>query len=205
VSGARRARRGWFRKNTAALATLVLAIPFAGWWTTHADYKSWYDGKPRDPVEVSAGGTSYNGATWYAASMEQDPQPNQTGLGHSDMDKLPPGTTRIRVYFRLQVDKLSALDGLAGCTLHLRAPDGRTWDETVVADDYQDRPTGCTGGTDDQPQSWRGPAAQFYLKPAAGKPFETVAIFVVPTSVAGSVRPTITWSTKLPQYLAFPK
>ncbi len=203
MSGARRARRGWFRTNTAALATLVVAIPFAGWWTTHSDYKSWYDAEPRDPVEVSPGGTSYNGATWYAASLEQDPQPSQAG--HSFEDKLPPNTTRIRVYFRLQVDKLSALDGLGGCTLHLRAPDGRTWDETVVADDYQDRPTGCNGGTDDKPESWRGPAAQYYLKPTAGKPFETVAIFVVPTSVAGSVRPTITWSTKLPQYLAFPK
>ena len=47
--------------------------------------------------------------------------------------------------------------------------------------------------------------AQYYLKPVAGKPFETVAVFVVPSSVAGSVQPTITWATKLPQYLAFPR
>ncbi|HEY3512393.1 hypothetical protein [Kribbella sp. NPDC051137] len=200
---ARRARRGWFRRNSVALATLVVTIPFAGWWTTHSDYRAWYDAEPRDPVQVSAGGTAYNGAIWYAASVEEDPQPARTG--NSFADKLPPDTTRIRVYFRLQVDKLSVLDGLGGCSLHLRAPDGRTWDETVVADDYQDRPTGCTGGTDDKPESWRGAAAQYYLKPTAGKPFETVAIFVVPKSVAGSVQPTITWPTKLPQYLAFPR
>ena len=203
MSGARRARRGWFRTNTLALATLVVAIPLTGWWTTHSDYKSWYDAEPRKPVEVSAGGTSYNGATWYGASVEVDPQP--VDGGHSFEDKLPPGTTRIRVYFRLQVDKLSALDELGGCQLHLRAPDGRTWDETLIADDYQDRPTGCTGGSDDKPESWRGAAAQYYLKPVAGKPFETVAIFVVPTAVAGTVQPTITWATKLPQYLAFPR
>ncbi|GAA3098437.1 hypothetical protein JOF29_005878 [Kribbella aluminosa] len=201
MSGARRARRGWFRTNSIALATLVVAIPLAGWWTTRSDYKSWYDAKPRDPVVVAAGGTSYNGATWYAASVQQDPQPLQAG----ENDVLPPGTARIRVHFRLQVDKLSALDGLGGCTLHLRAPDGRIWNETVVADNYQDRPTGCTGGSDDKPASWRGAAAQYYLKPTAGKPFETVAVFVVPSSVAGSVQPMITWATKVPQYLAFPR
>jgi len=202
VSGARRARRGWLRKNTAALATLVVAIPLAGWWTTRSDYKSWYDAEPRDAVEVAAGGTSYNGATWYAASVEENPQPSQAGSGQ---DALPDGTTRIRVYFRLQVDNLSALDGLGGCRIHLRAPDGRIWDETEIADGYQDRPTGCTGGSDATPSSWRGAAAQYYLKPVAGKPFETVAVFVVPSSVAGSVQPTITWATKLPQYLAFPR
>ncbi|TDW98395.1 hypothetical protein [Kribbella sp. VKM Ac-2566] len=202
MSGARRARRGWLRKNTAALATLVVAIPLAGWWTTRSDYKSWYSNEPRDPVTVSAGGTSYNGATWYAASVEENPQPSEKGL---DQDALPEGTTRIRVYFRLQVDDLSALEGLGGCQVHLRAPDGRIWDETRIADDYQDRPTGCTGGSDDKPSSWRGTAAPYYLKPVAGKPFETVAVFVVPSSVAGSVQPTITWATKLPQYLAFPR
>jgi hypothetical protein len=202
VSGARRARRGWFRKNSVALATLVVAIPLTGWWTTHSDYKSWYNAEPRDPVVVSAGGTSYKGATWYAASVQENPQSQEADTEH---DALPSGTTRIRVYFRLQVDNLSALDGLGGCQLHLRAPDGRTWDEDATADNYQDRPGGCTGGTDDKPSSWRGPSAQYYLKPAAGKPFETVAVFVVPTSVAGSVQPTITWATTLPQYLAFPR
>jgi hypothetical protein len=201
MSGARRARRGWFRKNTAALATLVVAIPLAGWWTTRSDYKSWYDGEPRDPVVVSAGGTSYNGATWYAASVEENPQSSRDG----DQAALPEGTTRIRVYFRLQVDNLSALEGLGGCRMHLRAPDGRIWDETTIAGGFQDRPTGCTGGTDDKPASWRGAASQHYLKPVAGKPFETVAVFVVPSSVSGSVQPTITWATKLPQYLAFPR
>jgi hypothetical protein len=203
MSGARRARRGWFRANTAALGTLVLAIPLAGWWTTRSDYKSWYDAEPRDPVVVSAGGTSYNGAIWYGASVERDPQPvraRDTGQA-----ALPEGTTRLRVYYRIQVNQLSALDGLGGCQLHLRAPDGRIWDDTVVADDYQDRPTGCTGGYDDKPESWRGPLAQYYLKPVAGKPFETVAVFVVPSSVAASVQPTITFATKLPQYLAFPR
>ncbi|MFF0338199.1 hypothetical protein [Kribbella sp. NPDC004875] len=201
MSGARRARRGWLRKNTVALATLALTIPLAGWWTTHSDYKSWYDAEPRDPVVVSASGTPYNGATWFGAGVEQNPQASETGRD----DDLPSGTTRIRVYFRLQVDQLSALDGLGGCQIQLRAPDGRIWKETVVADAYQDRPTGCTGGTDDKPESWRGAQAQYFVKPVAGKPFETVAIFVVPTAVAGSVRPTITWATKLPQYLAFPK
>ena len=202
MTGARRARRGWFRRNTVALATLVVAIPLAGWWTTRSDYKSWYDDEPRDAVDVAAGGTSYNGATWYAASVEESPRPSRAD---SDQDELPDGTTRIRVYFRLQVDNLSALDGLGGCRMHLRAPDGRIWDETQLADDYQDRPTGCTGGSDDQPSSWRGAAAPYYLKPVAGKPFETVAVFVVPSSVAGSVQPTVTWATKLPQYLAFPR
>ncbi|GAA1570167.1 hypothetical protein GCM10009804_28310 [Kribbella hippodromi] len=201
MTGARRARRGWFRRNRIAFAVLVLAIPLAGWWTTRSDYKSWYDAEARDAVTVSPGGTAYNGATWYDASIQENPQPNQTG----QQDVLPQGTTRIRVYYRLQVDKLSALDGLGGCQLHLRAPDGRVWDETQVADDFQDRPTGCTGGSDDKPASWRGAAGQYYLKPVAGKPFETVAIFVVPTSVAGSVQPTITWATKFPQYLAFPR
>jgi len=202
VTGARRARRGWFRRNTVALATLVVAIPLAGWWTTRSDYKSWYDDEPRDAVDVAAGGTSYNGATWYAASVEESPRPSRAG---SDQDELPDGTTRIRVYFRLQVDNLSALDGLGGCRMHLRAPDGRIWDETQLADDYQDRPTGCTGGYDDKPESWRGQLAPYYVKPVAGKPFETVAVFVVPTSVAGSVQPTITFATRLPRYLAFPR
>ena len=205
MTGARRARRGWFRKNTAALATLVVAVPLAGWWTTRSDYKTWYDGEPRDAVVVSAGGTSYNNAIWYGASVEQDPQPTQSGLGDTNQDALPDGTTRIRVHLRLQVNNLSALEGLGGCQVHLRAPNGRIWNETVVADDYQDRPTGCTGGYDDKPESWRGASAQYYLKPVAGKPFETVAVFVVPSSVAGSVQPTITWATKLPQYLAFPR
>ncbi|WP_350278959.1 hypothetical protein [Kribbella sp. HUAS MG21] len=201
MSGARRARRGWFRKNTAALATLVVAIPLAGWWTTRSDYKSWYDAEPRDPVTVAAGGTSYNGATWFAASVEENPQASARG----GQDPLPDGTTRIRVYYRLQVDDLSALEGLGGCRMHLRAPDGRIWDETSAAGAFQDRPTGCTGGTDDKPASWRGAEAQYHLRPVAGKPFETVAVFVVPSSVAGSVQPTITWATKLPQYLAFPR
>jgi hypothetical protein len=201
MTGARRARRGWFRTNSVALATLVIAVPLAAWWTTRSDYKSWYDGEPRDAVVVAAGGTSYQGATWYAASTEVNPDPPSTG---SD-DPLPPGTTRIRVYFRLQVAKLSTLETIGGCQIHLRAPDGRTWDESIVAGDFQDRPTGCTGGYDDKPQSWRGPLAQYYVKPAAGKPFETVAVFVVPSSVASSVQPTITWATKLPEYLEFPR
>ncbi|MGW6279715.1 hypothetical protein [Kribbella sp. NPDC055071] len=201
MSGARRARRGWFRTNSVALATLVIAIPVAGWWTTHSDYKTWYDGEPRDAVVVAAGGTSYQGATWYAASTEVDPEPTSTGTN----PPLPPGTTRVRVYFRLQVAQLSTLDKLGGCQIHLRAPDGRTWDESILADNFQDRPTGCSGGYDDKPQSWRGPLAQYFVKPVAGKPFETVAVFVVPSSVAASVQPTITWATKLPQYLEFPR
>jgi hypothetical protein len=32
-----------------------------------------------------------------------------------------------------------------------------------------------------------------------------VAVFVVPAEVAATVQPTITWPTKLPQYLAFPR
>ncbi|MEU8224532.1 hypothetical protein [Kribbella sp. NPDC048915] len=202
MSGARRARRGWLGKNSVALVTLVVAIPLAGWWTTHSDYRSWYNSEPRDPVEVAAAGTPYNGATWYGASVSADPQPVKQRLG---ADALPEGTTRIRVYFRLQVDDLSALEGLSGCRMHLRAPDGRVWDEDALANEYQDRPTGCTGGTDDKLSSWRGAAAQYYLKPVAGKPFETVAVFVVPSSVADSVQPTVTWTTKLPQYLAFPR
>jgi hypothetical protein len=43
------------------------------------------------------------------------------------------------------------------------------------------------------------------VKPVAGKPFDTVAVFVVPSEVAGEVQPTITWQTRLPQYLAFPR
>ena len=59
---------------------------------------------------------------------------------------------------------------------------------------------------DDKLASYRNPKiAQYYLKPVAGKPFETVAVFVVPSAVASSVRPTITWATKLPQYLEFPR
>jgi hypothetical protein len=201
MTGARRAKRGWFSKNAAAFSALVIAVPLAGWWTTRSDYKTWYSSEPRDAVVVAAGGTSYQGATWYAASTEVDPDPVIKGA----KDPLPPGTTRVRVYFRLQVAELSTLDKLGGCQIHLRAPDGRTWDETFAGSDYEDRPDGCTGGIDDKPQSWRGPLAQFFVKPTAGKPFETVAIFVVPTSVASSVQPTITWATKLPEYLEFPR
>ncbi|MFI7064937.1 hypothetical protein ACIBL3_28365 [Kribbella sp. NPDC050124] len=201
MSSARRAHRGWFRKNTAALAALVVAVPFAGWWTTRSDYKSWYDADPRDPIAVAAGGTSYAGATWYAASVEEDPQ----ARAGREADPTPSGTTRVRVYFRLQVDDLAALEGLGGCRVQMRAPDGRLWNESFTAGDFQDRPSGCTGGDDSSVQSWRGTSAQYYLKPVAGKPFETVAVFVVPSAVASSVQPTITWATKLPQYLAFPR
>lgn len=65
------------------------------------------------------------------------------------------------MYFRIQVNQLSALDGLGGCQVHLRAPDGHIWDDTVVAHDYQDRPTGYTGGHDDKPERWRGKLAQY--------------------------------------------
>jgi hypothetical protein len=203
VSGARRARPGWLRKNTAALLSLVVTVPLAGWWTTRSDYKSWYDAEPRDAITVAAGGTKYQEATWYAASVEVDPQP----VRKDDVPKpLPSGTTRVRVYLRMQVDDLKNLEKLSGCQIHLRAPDGRIWDESILEDEFQDRPTGCTGGYDDKPASYRDPRiAQYFLKPVAGKPFEAVAIFVVPASVASSVEPTITWATKLPEYLAFPR
>jgi hypothetical protein len=201
MTGARRARRGWFRKNAAALAALVVAVPLAGWWTTRSDYKSWYAAEPRDPVVVAAGGTSYAGATWYAASVEVDP-PARAGRS---TEPTPPGTTRVRVYFRLQVDDVVALEGLGGCRPQLRAPDGRLWNDSAAEGDFQDRPTGCTGGYDSAPQSWRGATAQHYLKPVAGKPFETGAVFVVPSAVASSVEPTLTWATRLPQYLVFPR
>jgi hypothetical protein len=203
MNSARRARRGWFRANIAALTSLVISVPLAGWWTTHTDYRSWYDNKPRDPVVVAAGGTPYKDAIWYAASVEVDPQPKRST---ATPRRLPTGTTRVRVYFRLQVNDLAKLDSLGGCGIHLRAPDGRTWDESVLEDDFQDRPTGCTGGYDDKPQSWRAAGtAGYYLKPQVGKAFETVAVFVVPTGVTATVQPTITWATKLPQYLAFPR
>jgi len=204
MNSARRTRRGWLRANTAALVSLVVTIPLSGWWFTHSDYKSWYDAEPRDPVVVAAGGTSYKGAVWYAATTEVDPEQSDQ---RDTPSQLPTGTTRVRVYFRLQIDDLSQLEkGLGGCQIHLRAPDGRTWDESILEDAFQDRPTGCTGGYDDKLQSWRPPAiAQYYLKPKAGKPFETVAVFVVPTDVAATVQPTITWATSLPQYLAFPR
>jgi hypothetical protein len=203
VSSARRARPGWFRKNTIALLSLVITVPLAGWWTTRADYDSWYDAEPRDPVVVAPGGTAYANATWYAASVEVDPQPRRTS---STPSVLPPGTTRVRVYFRLQVADLATLESLGGCRIHLRAPDGRMWDEAAVEDEFQDRPTGCAGGYDEKLESWRDPKlAQYYLKPQAGKPFETVAVFVVPADVAATVQPTITWATRLPEYLAFPR
>jgi hypothetical protein len=203
MSSARRARRGWFSKNVAALASLVVTVPLAGWWTTQSDYKSWYDAEPRDAVVVADGGTPYEGAVWYAASVEENPEPKRAGAA----DPLPPDTTRIRVHFRLKVDDPKVLDepGLGGCRPHLRAPDGRIWDEDIIADDYQDRPNNCSGGYDDKPESWRGPLAPYYVKPVVGKPYETVAVFVVPKSVAASVVPTMTWATKLPEYLEFPR
>ncbi|MGC4940179.1 hypothetical protein [Kribbella sp. DT2] len=171
-----------------------------GWSSVRSDYSSWYDAEPRDAVEVAAGGTSYQDATWFATSVETDPRAGRTGT------PLPDGTPRIRVYFRLQVDDLAKLESLGGCQIHLRANDGRTWDESILDDEFQDRPTGCTGGHDDKPQSWRAPRlAPYFLKPVAGKPYETVAVFVVPAAVAGEVRPTITWATRLPQYLALPR
>ncbi|ADB30081.1 hypothetical protein Kfla_0976 [Kribbella flavida DSM 17836] len=198
----RRARPTWIRRNTAALASLALTVPLLGWWSVRADYKSWHDAEPRDPVTVAAGGTAYAGATWYAASVEVDPQPKTRVAPEPP----PEGTTRVRVYLRLQVDDLGKLEGLGGCRVHLRAPDGRIWDESTSDGAFQDRPTGCTGGYDEKLQSWRGPkVARYYLKPQAGKPFETVAVFIVPSSVAGTVQPTITWATRLPQYLAFPR
>ena len=202
MNGARRAKRGWLRTNSIALVSLVITIPLMGWWTTRSDYKSWYDNEPRDPVVVAAGGTAYADATWYAASVEVDPEPKPK----SQPEILPPGTTRVRVYLRLQVDDLAKLESLGGCRVHLRATDGRIWDESILEDDFQDRPTGCTGGYDEKVQSWRDPRiAPYYLKPQARKPFETVAVFVVPTDVADTVQPTITWATRLPQYLAFPR
>lgn len=203
MSSARRARPGWLRKNTAALLSLVITVPLAGWWTTRTDYKSWYDAEPRDAVKVAAGGTTYQEATWYAASVEVDPEPVRKSAVPGT---LPEGTSRVRVYFRMQVADLKSLEKLSGCQTHLRAPDGRIWDESILEDDFQDRPTGCTGGYDDKPASYRDPKiAPYFLKPVAGKPFEAVAVFVVPTSVASSVEPTITWATKLPEYLAFPR
>lgn len=200
---ARRARRSWLNKNVAALASLVVTIPLAGWWTTRSDYKSWYDAEPRDPVVVAAGGTSYADATWYAASVEVDPQPVRSG---GTPDPTPEGTTRVRVYFRIQVDEVAKLEGLGGCQIQLRAPDGRIWNESVSESDYKDRPTGCTGGDDQRPQSWRPKQlALYYVKPAAGKPFETVAVFVVPSDVAKSAEPIITWRTRLPEHLTFPR
>jgi hypothetical protein len=203
MSSARRARPGWFRKNTAALLSLVITVPLAGWWTTHTDYKSWYDAEPRDAVTVAAGGTAYQNATWYAASVETDPQPTRVSAVPGT---LPEGTTRVRVYFRLQVDDLKKLESVSGCQIHLRAPDGRIWNESILEDDFQDRPTGCTGGYDDKLASYRDPKiAPYFLKPVAGKAFEAVAIFIVPASVVSSVEPTITWATKLPEFLAFPR
>nr|WP_202886303.1 hypothetical protein [Kribbella sandramycini] len=186
------------------MASLALTIPLAGWWTTRSDYKSWYDSEPRDAITVADGGTEYLGATWFAASVEKDPQ--QLKSSFSKPKALPPDTTRIRVYYRQQVADVASLEGLGGCRLHLRAPDGRVWDQlTVGGEAFEDRPNGCTGGYDEKPSSFRGANAEHYLKPQAGKPYETVAIFVVPTSVADSVQPTITWATKVPEYLAFPR
>jgi hypothetical protein len=203
VSSARRARQGWFRKNTAALLSLVVTVPLAGWWTTRSDYKSWYDAEPRDAITVAAGGTRYQDATWYAASVEVDPQPVRKNAVPST---LPTGTTRVRVYLRMEVADLKSIEKLSGCQVHLRALDGRIWDESVLEDEFQDRPTGCTGGYDDKPASFRDPRiAPYFLKPVAGKPFEAVAIFIVPESVASSVEPIVTWATKLPEFLAFPR
>ncbi|NEA31880.1 hypothetical protein [Streptomyces sp. SID13031] len=203
MSSARRARPGWLRKNTAALLSLVITVPLAGWWTTRSDYKSWYDAEPRDAVTVAAGGTSYKDATWFAASVETDPTPVRASAVPSP---LPDGTTRVRAYFRLQVDDLKKLESLSGCQVHLRAPDGRIWDDSILEDEFQDRPTGCTGGYDEKPASYRDPRiAPYFLKPSAGKPFEAVAVFIVPASVASSVELTITWATTLPEFLAFPR
>ncbi|TDU88961.1 hypothetical protein EV138_2514 [Kribbella voronezhensis] len=204
MSAARRSRHGWLRTNTVALLSLVAAIPLSGWVFAHSDYESWRNSEPRDPIVVAAGGTAYMGATWYAATTEVDPEQSDQ---RDTPAELPAGTVRVRVYFRLRVDDLSNLEkGLGGCQIHLRAPDGRTWDESILEDAFQDRPTGCTGGYDDKVQSFRPPAiAQYYVKPKAGKPFETVAVFVVPKEVAATVQPTITWATSLPHYLAFPR
>lgn len=202
MTAARRARPTWVRRNTVALASLVITIPLLGWWSIRTDYDAWYDNEPRDPVVVAAGGTAYQDATWYAASVEVDPEPRVGALP----ERLPAGTTRIRAYFRLMIDDPADLESLAGCTIHLRAPDGRIWDESRLDSAFKDRPTGCTGGDDDKPQIWRHPRlAPYFLKPHPGEPFETVAIFVVPADVAGTVEPMVTWATKLPEYLAFPR
>lgn len=203
MTGARRARPGWLRKNTAALCAVVVAVPFAGWWVTREDYKAWYDAEPRDPVRVEPAGTTYAEATWYPADVEVDPRPVRA----TDRPEQPPaGTTRVRVHLRLMVQETAKLESLGGCRIHLRAPDGRIWDQSALEDDFIDRPTGCTGGSDDKPQSWRRPGtAQFHLKPQAGKPFETVAVFVVPADVAQTAEPIITWATRLPTYLEFPR
>lgn len=203
MSSARRAKPGWLRKNTAALLSLVITVPLAGWWTTRSDYDRWYDAEPRDAVTVAAGGTAYADATWYAASVEVNPEPKRA---NSTPSILPSGTTRVRVYFRLQVDSVAKIESLSGCQVHLRAADGRIWDEAILEDEFQDRPNGCTGGYDDKLQTWRDPkVASYYLKPQAGKPYETVAIFIVPTDVAATAVPAITWATRLPEYLAFPR
>jgi hypothetical protein len=87
----------------------------------------------------------------------------------------------------------------------LRSPDGRWWSPSGDSD-FADRPDDCSGGTDPRPAGYR-PAeiAPYFLAPQAGQRFEVGAVFVVPREVAGQVEPAVTWLTRRPEYLRFPR
>jgi hypothetical protein len=208
------ARKSWLRRNAVALAALAVLIPAAGWSTIAVDYEDWRASEAREPVTVVEGGTRYADATWYPATVEVDPAPVQSGR----VAALPPDTVRLRVHLSLVVDDPAMLQwpeltpgvvepprGVVGCVLSLRAPDGRWWAPTSDSD-FADRPNDCAGGTDPRPADYRPAAiAPYFVAPQAGRPFEIGAVFVVPREAAGKVEPAVTWLTRRPEYLRFPR
>jgi hypothetical protein len=207
-------RRSWLRSNGIALAALCVLLPVAGWATTAIDYDEWRASEARDPITVADGGTRYADATWYPATVEVDPAPVRPG----GVAVLPPNTVRVRVHLSLEVDDLAMLQwpeltpgvveparGVVGCAIALRAPDGRWWSASGDSD-FADRPDDCSGGTDPRPAGYR-PAeiAPYFVAPQPGRRFEVGAVFVVPREVAGQVEPAVTWLTRRPEYLRFPR
>lgn len=178
------------RYRRLSLIALVFIAPLAVFLAGREDRAAYGASAELRPVEVAAGQTvEYNGAQ--IRLVRAHVSTNSFGL--------PPDRTMLRARYEATLSRHDPLSW-SDCRLNLRDQRGREW-SLFPAPPAAVRTTMASPG---EAEAAEGCGVLRLSSSEVGKPVQFEAYFLVPTDVAGTLRPTLSSTGARPRYLIFP-
>lgn len=181
--------RAWLRRFRVFLFVLPLALVAGFGYET---YQLW-DDTPK-AVEVAKGDTAELGpATFRLVSLTKKKP------AEDSVSSVPKGAVVVVAKFRARIEdrQLAKKQKFTYCDSKIQNGDGWEWDQEILSSPYvpQDASTSCDGKRLD---------SEFNdVYPGDGEWYHFYTGYYVPKDLAHDLRPTLSYSKKLPDYLLF--